>query len=59
MSAELLVYRLLSLHNLTFFLGLMAAMRAAIDAGAFGAFRSHFLDRYAVPAEAPGPRGSD
>ena len=33
MAGELLVYRLLSLHNLYFFLGLMAAMRAAIAAG--------------------------
>jgi queuine tRNA-ribosyltransferase len=50
MAEELLVYRLLSLHNLYFFLGLMAAMRAAIAAGGFVAFRSRFLDRYAVTA---------
>jgi queuine tRNA-ribosyltransferase len=46
MVEELLVYRLLSLHNLTFFLGLMAGMRAAIAKGAFAAFRARFLDRY-------------
>jgi queuine tRNA-ribosyltransferase len=48
MARELLVYRLLSLHNLHFFLGLMAAMRAAIAAGEFGPFRTRFFDRYAV-----------
>ena len=48
MAEELLVYRLLSLHNLHFFLGLMAAMRAAIAARDFGAFRARFLARYAV-----------
>jgi queuine tRNA-ribosyltransferase len=48
MAQELLVYRLLSLHNLHFFLGLMAGMRAAIAARAFGPFRTRFFDRYAV-----------
>jgi queuine tRNA-ribosyltransferase len=48
MAEELLVYRLLSLHNLHFFLGLMAEMRAAIAAHAFGPFRTRFFDRYAV-----------
>jgi queuine tRNA-ribosyltransferase len=50
MAEELLVYRLLSLHNVHFFLGLMAEMRAAIAARAFGAFRTRFFDRYAVSA---------
>jgi queuine tRNA-ribosyltransferase len=48
MVEELLVYRLLSLHNLHFFLGLMAAMRAAIAEGVFGPFRARFFERYAV-----------
>jgi queuine tRNA-ribosyltransferase len=48
LSRELLAYRLLSLHNLTFFLGLMAAMRRATAEGAFAPFRSRFLDRYTV-----------
>jgi queuine tRNA-ribosyltransferase len=48
LSRELLAYRLLSLHNLTFYLGLMAAMRRAVGDGAFGPFRSRFLDRYGV-----------
>ena len=47
MSEELLVYRLLSLHNLYFFLGLMAAMRAAIAERAFAPFRTRFFARYA------------
>ena len=51
MAGELLVYRLLSWHNLHFFLGLMAAMRAAITARAFGPFRARFFDRYAVSSE--------
>jgi len=48
LSRELLAYRLLSLHNLTFYLGLMAAMRRAVADGAFAPFRSRFLDRYGV-----------
>jgi queuine tRNA-ribosyltransferase len=50
MAEELLVYRLLSLHNLHFFLGLMAAMRTAIAERAFDAFRARFLARYAASA---------
>jgi queuine tRNA-ribosyltransferase len=52
MTGELLVYRLLSLHNLSFFLGLMAAMRAAIATGAFATFRAGFLERYGAGAPA-------
>jgi queuine tRNA-ribosyltransferase len=52
MAEELLVYRLLSLHNLHFFLGLMARMRAAIAGGVFAPFRARFLERYTVPAPA-------
>jgi queuine tRNA-ribosyltransferase len=47
-SDELLAYRLLSLHNVHFYLGLVAAMRGAIAEGAFGAFRTRFFDRYRV-----------
>jgi len=55
MSGELLAYRLLTLHNVTFFLGLMRAMRAAIVEGAFGAFQARFVSRYAVrDADDPG-----
>jgi queuine tRNA-ribosyltransferase len=47
-AGELLAYRLLTLHNVHFYLGLMAAMREAITAGAFEAFRARFYGRYAV-----------
>jgi len=40
-ARELLVYRLLSLHNLTYYLDLIHAARAAIRAGTFGALRQH------------------
>ena len=48
MSDELLAYRLLSIHNVTFFLRLMADMREAIGGSAFGPFRTRFFARYAV-----------
>ena len=48
MAEELLVYRLLSLHNLTFFLGLMRAMQKAVASGLFAAFRARFFERYLV-----------
>lgn len=51
LSRELAVYRLLSLHNLHFYLALMAAVRAAIGAGTFRAFRARFFERYAVSSE--------
>jgi queuine tRNA-ribosyltransferase len=47
-AEELLAYRLLTLHNVHFYLELMAAMRAAIATGAFEAFRARFYGRYAV-----------
>jgi queuine tRNA-ribosyltransferase len=48
LAEELLVHRLLSLHNVSFFVSLMAAMREAIEAGAFARFRARFFARYAV-----------
>jgi len=48
MARELLAYRLLSLHNLTFYLGLMADMRRAIAEGSFAALRARLRDRYEV-----------
>ena len=54
-SRELTAYRLLTVHNLTFYLGLMAEMRAAIARGAFGAFRARFRDRYGADAEPEPP----
>ncbi len=47
-SDELLAYRLLTLHNVTFFLRLVAAMREAIAGGAFAAFQARFFARYPV-----------
>ena len=47
-AEELLAYRLLTLHNVHFYLGFMAAMREAIAARAFEAFRARFYARYAV-----------
>jgi queuine tRNA-ribosyltransferase len=48
MAEELLAYRLLSLHNVRFYLRLMADLRSAIGRGAFGEFRARFLERYQV-----------
>ncbi len=48
MAEELLAYRLLSLHNVTYFVGLVAAMREAIAAGTFAALKSRFFGRYGV-----------
>jgi queuine tRNA-ribosyltransferase len=45
---ELLAYRLLSLHNVTYYCRLVAAMRAAIVARAFEAFRARFFARHPV-----------
>jgi len=50
-ARELLAYRLLSLHNLTFYLGLMAEMRQAILEGRFEALRTRFLARYGVESQ--------
>jgi len=48
MAGELVAYRLLTLHNVTFFLRLVREMRAAIVAGAFAAFQARFFSRYPV-----------
>jgi queuine tRNA-ribosyltransferase len=45
MSRELLSYRLNTIHNLHFYLKLMADMRQAIEAGVFTEFRRHFTSR--------------
>jgi queuine tRNA-ribosyltransferase len=47
-ARELLAYRLLTLHNLTFYLGLMRQMREAIARGDFSRFRARFLARYGL-----------
>ncbi len=47
---EMLGPRLATLHNLHYYLGLMGQMRAAIAAGAFGAFRAGFEASRRQPA---------
>ncbi len=44
LARELLVYRLLSLHNLTYYQTLMAALREAIISGRLPAFREVFYE---------------
>ncbi|MFZ2446852.1 MAG: tRNA guanosine(34) transglycosylase Tgt [Syntrophobacteraceae bacterium] len=46
-SRELLSYRLNTIHNLHFYLDLMAQMRSAIASGAFEVWRSAFYARHA------------
>jgi queuine tRNA-ribosyltransferase len=48
MADELLAYRLLTIHNVRFFIRLMESMQAAVMAGVFTAFRTRFFDRYRV-----------
>ncbi len=50
-SEEILGLRLISLHNLHFYLNLMAQMRAAIEAGSFAAFRREFVAGYRPSGE--------
>jgi queuine tRNA-ribosyltransferase len=48
-SGEILGARLNTIHNLTYYLGLMRRMREAIVGGAFAAFREAFFDREVRP----------
>jgi len=48
-TEELLAFRLLSLHNIHFFLGLMADLRLAIAERRFGPFKARFFERYPRP----------
>jgi len=45
-SDEILGLRLLTLHNLAFYLHLMKRVRHAIDDGSFAEFKADFIDRY-------------
>ena len=47
-TEELLAYRLLTLHNVWFYLGLMSGIRAAIAAGTLDAFRTRFFSDYVL-----------
>jgi len=48
---EMLGLRLISLHNVTFYCGLMARMREAIRRGRFGEFAQAFLQRYGADGD--------
>jgi queuine tRNA-ribosyltransferase len=45
-AEEILGLRLITLHNLHFYLGLMRRVRAALEVGAFGDFRREFVAGY-------------
>ena len=45
-AEEILGLRLITLHNLHFYLGLMRRVRAALEAGNFGELRREFVARY-------------
>jgi queuine tRNA-ribosyltransferase len=45
-AEEILGLRLITLHNLHFYLGLMRRVRAALEAGTFGEFRREFVAGY-------------
>jgi queuine tRNA-ribosyltransferase len=65
LARELTVYRLLTLHNLTYYLGLMAGLRAAITGGTFATLRRAVLEAYGSadhePVTVPGgePSGQE
>jgi queuine tRNA-ribosyltransferase len=48
MADELLAYRLLTMHNVRFFIRLMESMQTAVAGGSFAAFRARFFHRYRV-----------
>jgi len=50
-AEEILGLRLISLHNLHFYLHLMQQARSAIEARTFDAFRRHFVANYRPPGE--------
>ena len=49
-AGEILGLRLMTLHNLHFYLNLTTQIRTALEQGHFHAFRSHFLGRYKTGA---------
>ena len=48
---EMLSLRLLSFHNLHFYLSLMQQARSALESGTFSAFKRDFTDRYTANAK--------
>ena len=53
-AEEILGLRLITLHNLHFYLTLMSRTRRAIESGTFGAFRKEFVANYGVREIADG-----
>jgi queuine tRNA-ribosyltransferase len=51
-ARELLAYRLLTLHNVTFYQRLMGDLRRAVAEGRFAAFRARFHGRYGARGQA-------
>jgi queuine tRNA-ribosyltransferase len=45
-AEEILGLRLITMHNLHFYLGLMQRVRSALEAGTFADFRRDFVGRY-------------
>lgn len=54
-QGEILGMRLLTLHNLHFYLSLMTRIRCAIEDGSFARFREEFVSRYRAGQEKPQP----
>ncbi|HEX8489532.1 MAG TPA: tRNA-guanine transglycosylase, partial [Chthoniobacterales bacterium] len=50
-AEEILGLRLLSIHNLHFYLDLMSRTRRSIEDGNFAAFRARFVSDYKVRAD--------
>lgn len=50
-AGEILGLRLISLHNLHFYLSLMARARNAIEGGYFCEFRTEFIAKYKTPTD--------
>lgn len=48
MSGEILGVRLATMHNLRFYLNMMAGLRGAIETGGYGKFRSSYVDKTGV-----------
>jgi queuine tRNA-ribosyltransferase len=46
-AEEILGLRLITIHNLHFYLNLMTQIRTALEAGAFAQFRENFVANYA------------
>jgi queuine tRNA-ribosyltransferase len=46
-AEEILGLRLITIHNLHFYLNLMTQIRSALEAGTFAQFREHFVANYA------------